>query len=414
MPNASALARVPTDCRPDLPDRKPTVLLLRNATLRLLFANQALYWACSIIGITLTSLVGVRLAPSPVLATLPLALLVLGNLLSVQPLSMFMQRRGRRAGLQAGALFGIAGGLVAVTGILLGSFALFGCGTLCIGVYQASSGYYRYAALEAVDTHQKGRAAACVIGGGLFAALFAPPLALWSRNALSVPFAGAYLAIAVLAAIGWGVVSRLPEGSAPRAALAGIAAMRVLLARPALRAAVIMTATGHGLMILVMNATPLAMDVCGFSGAAAAQVIQWHVVGMFLPAFFTGAWVDRWGSRRVAVVGALCLMASAGLALSGLSFTQFLASSFLLGTGWNLMVIAGTTLLGETHAPEERGQAQALMELSNGSVAALMSFASGALINGVGWTAINVVMLPLLAVALGLLFVSGRRAPVGA
>lgn len=390
------------------------MLLLRNAALRLLFASQALYWACSIIGITLTSLVGVRLAPSPVLVTLPLALLVLGNLLSVQPLSMFMQRHGRRAGLQAGALFGIAGGLISMVGILLGSFAMFGGGTLCIGVYQASSGYYRYAALEAVNVHQKGRASACVVGGGLFAALFAPPLALWSRNALATPFAGAYLAIALLSALGWLMVSWLKEGSAPRPpAVSGIVAMRVLLARPALRAAVTMTAIGVGLMILVMNATPLAMDFCGFSADAAAQVIQWHVVGMFLPAFFAGAWVDRWGSRRVAAVGALCLVASAGLALSGLSFAQFLTSSFLLGTGWNLMLIAGTTLLGETHSPEERGQAQALMELSNGGMAALMSFASGALISGVGWTAINLAMLPLLAVALGLLLVGARRAPAG-
>ncbi|MDP9902553.1 MFS transporter [Variovorax ginsengisoli] len=385
------------------------MLLLRNATLRLLFTSQALYWACSIIGITLTSLVGARLAPWPVLATLPLALLVLGSLLSVQPLSMFMQRHGRRAGLRTGALFGIAGGLVAMAGVLLGSFAVFCCGTLCVGVYQSSSGYYRYAALEAVAAHQKGRAAACVVGGGLFAALFAPPLSLWSRNALATPFAGAYLAIAVLAALGWLVVSRLPEGGAPRAAAGGMAAMRQLLARPALRAAVVMTATGHGLMILVMNATPLAMDFCGFSAGAAAQVIQWHVVGMFLPALFAGACVDRWGGRRVAVVGALCLVTSAGLALSGLSFTQFLASSFLLGAGWNLMVIAGTTLLGDTHTPEERGQAQALMELSNGGVAATMSFASGALINGVGWTAINVAMLPLLALALGVLAAGGRR-----
>jgi len=388
------------------------LLLLRHSALRLLFLSQALFWACSIIGITLTSLVGARLAPTPMLATLPLALLVLGYLLSVQPLSTFMQRRGRRAGLRAGALFGVAGGLVATAGVLLESFVLFGCGTLCIGVYQASSGYYRYAAIEAVDAQHKGRAAGCVVGGGLFAAVFAPPLALWSRNALATPFAGAYLAIAVLAALGWLVVSRLQDGSAPRSALGGIAAMRRLLARPALRAAVIMTATGHGLMILVMNATPLAMDFCGFSAGAAAQVIQWHVVGMFLPAFFAGAWVDRWGSRRVAAVGGLCLLASAVLALSGIAFIQFLASSFLLGTGWNLMVIAGTTLLGDTHAPEERGQAQGLMELSNGGVAALMSFASGALLNGVGWTAINAVMLPLVALALGLLLV-GRQRPAG-
>ena len=386
------------------------MLLLRNASVRLLFAAQALYWGCSIIGITLTSIVGARLAPWPALATLPLALLVLGNLLSVQPLSLFMQRRGRRAGLQAGALFGVVGGLVSMAGVQWGSFAVFCAGTLAIGAYQASSGYYTYAALEAVDPTQKGRAAACVVAGGLCAAVFAPPLALWSRNALATPLAGAYLAIAALAALGWAVMAQLREGAAPKPAAGGMAVLRTLLARPGLRAAVVMTAIGHGLMILVMNATPLAMEVCGFSAASAAQVIQWHVIGMFAPALFSGVLVDRFGSRSVAAVGAACLTVSAVVALSGLSFTEFLASSFLLGTGWNLMVIAGTTLLAEHHAPEERGQAQALMQLSNGVVAAMMSFASGALLTGVGWTAINVVALPLLAVAAGLLLVRRRGA----
>ncbi len=385
------------------------MLLLRNASVRLLFAGQALYWACSIIGITLTSLVGARLAPSSALATLPLALLVLGNLAAVRPLSAFMQRHGRRSGLRAGACFGIAGGLVAMAGVLSGSFWLFGGGTACIGVYQASAGYYRYAALEAVAAHEKGRAAACVVGGGLLAALFAPPLALWSRQALAKPFAGAYLAIAVLAALGWLVVSHVRDGGVPRVPTGGFVTMRALLARPALRAAVATTAIGHGVMILVMNATPLAMDLCGFSVGAAAQVIRWHVVGMFLPAFFAGAWVDRWGGRRVALAGAVGLAASAGLALGGTSLAHFLASSFLLGAGWNLMVIAGTTLLGETHAPEERAQAQALMELGNGGVAALMSFASGALISGVGWRATNAAMLPLLAVAFALPLIGSRR-----
>ena len=381
------------------------MLLVRNASVRLLFAGQALYWGCSIIGITLTSIVGARLAPWPALATLPLALLVLGNLLAVQPLSLFMQRRGRRAGLQAGALWGVAGALVSMAGVQWGSFTVFCAGTLAIGAYQASSGYYTYAALEAVDPTQKGRAAACVVAGGLCAAVFAPPLALWSRNLLATPLAGAYLAIAVLAALGWAVMARLREGAVPPPAAGGIAA---LLGRPGLRAAVVMTAIGHGLMILVMNATPLAMEVCGFSPASAARVIQWHVIGMFAPALFSGVLVDRFGSRRVAAVGAACLAASAVVALSGLSFTEFLASSFLLGTGWNLMVIAGTTLLAESHAPGERGQAQALMQLANGVVAAAMSFASGALLTGVGWTAINAVALPLLAVAAGLLLARRR------
>jgi predicted MFS family arabinose efflux permease len=309
-----------------------------------------------------------------------------------------------------GAAFGIAGGGVAAAGVVLGSFAVFCAGIACIGVYQASAGYYRYAALEAVEASQKGRAAACVVGGGIGAALLAPSIALWSRDALATPFAGAYLAIAALAAIGLLVMSRLREGAVPQPAGGGWSTLPALLRRPALRAAVCMTAIGHGLMVLAMNATPLAMEICGLSLASAAQVIQWHVIGMFLPAFFAGGLVDRWGSRRVAALGAACIALSACVALGGSTFAPFFASSFLLGVGWNLMIIAGTTLLGESHAPQERGQAQALMELTNSSTATLMSFASGALLNGLGWPAINLAMLPLLAVAAGLLW-TGRGQP---
>ncbi len=385
------------------------MLLLRNASVRLLFAGQALYWSCSLIGITLTSLVGLQLAPSNVLATLPLALLVLGNLLAVQPLSLFMQRHGRRPGLMLGAACGVAGGLLSALGVWVGDFIVFCLGALPIGAYQASAMYYRFAALEAVDEHQKGRATAYVVGGGVLAALLAPSLALWSRTVLSTPYLGAYLAIAALAAFGLLLLSRLREGAAPAPGKAGFAAMRELLARPVVRAAVATTAIGHGLMVLVMNATPLAMSFCGFDVAVGAGVIQWHMLGMFLPAFVAGPLVDRLGSRRVAVLGGCILLASAVVALLGLSKGHFLVSSFLLGLGWNLALIAGTTLLAESHAPSERGQAQGVMELVNGSVAACASFASGALITGLGWTAINLGVLPLVALALVMLWPARER-----
>ncbi|WP_271196031.1 MFS transporter [Pseudomonas turukhanskensis] len=386
-------------------------MLLRNASVRLLFAGQALYWSCSLIGITLTSLVGLQLAPSNVLATLPLALLVMGNLLAVQPLSLFMQRHGRRPGLMLGAGSGVVGGLICALGVGIGDFALFCLGALPIGAYQASAMYYRFAALEAVDEQQKGRATACVIGGGVVAALIAPSLALWSRSALSTPYMGAYLMIAALAALGLLLVSQLREGAAPAPGKPGLAAMRELLARPLVRAAIATTAIGHGLMILVMNATPLAMSFCGFDVATSAGVIQWHMLGMFLPAFVAGPLVDRLGSRRVAVLGGSILLASAVVALLGLSHTHFLISSFLLGLGWNLALIAGTTLLAEGHVAGERGQAQGLMELVNGSVAACASFASGALITGLGWAAINMGVLPLVAIAL-LMLLPARRSAV--
>lgn len=376
------------------------MLLLTNASVLRLFLGQALYWSCNLIGITLTSLVGLQLAPLNILATLPLALLVLGNLLAVQPLSLFMQRRGRRRGLVLGAGCGIVGGLLGALGVWLADFSLFCLAALPLGAYQASAMYYRFAALEAVDSAQHGRASAYVIGGGVLAAVIAPSLALWSQNALSKPFAGAYLMMAALAAGGMLLMAQLREGAAPAPGKGGWAAVRELLGRPQIRAAIATTAVGHGLMIMIMTATPLAMQFCGLSVADGSQVIQWHMLGMFLPAFVAGQLVDKLGSAKVAVLGSLVLLVSAGIALSGLGKGHFLLSSFLLGVGWNLMLIAGTTLLASGHSPDDRGNAQGLMELSNGSVAAGASFASGALISTVGWSAVNIGILPLVALVL--------------
>lgn len=375
-------------------------MLLRNPTLLRLFIAQALYWSCSMIGITLTALVGLQLAPLNSLATLPLALLVIGNLLSTQPLSLFMQRHGRRPGLLLGALAGIGGGLLSALGVWQASFLLFCLGALPIGVYQASAMYYRFAALEAVDEAHKGRASAWVIGGGVCAALLAPSLTLWSRNALATPYVGAYLLLAALALLALLPLAGLREGSVPAPASGGLRGLGELLGRPRIRAAMATTAIGHGLMIMVMNATPLAMSFCGLALADGARVIQWHMLGMFLPAFIAGPLVDRLGSQRVALLGIALLALSAGIALAGQALGHFLIASCLLGMGWNLMLVAGTTLLGSAHAPAERGQAQGLMELGNGTVAAGASFASGALLSSIGWNPVNLAMLPLLALAL--------------
>lgn len=289
------------------------------------------------------------------------------------------------------------GGLLSALSLWLDSFLLLCLGALPIGAYQASAMYYRFAALEAVSEAFHSRATACVIGGGVVAALVAPTLGNLARDLVSVPFAGVYLLIAVLAALGVLVVAGLPSPRVTPAAQPApmVVSWQALLARPVVRAAVMTTAAGHGLMILVMNATPLAMHGEGLDLNASGQVIQWHMLGMFLPAFIAGPLVDRWGSRLVACLGGGLLIASAIVALLGVDHWHFLLSSCLLGIGWNLMLVAGTTQLGQGHAADERARAQGLMELSSGGVAAVMSFASGALIANAGWAAVNIGLLPI-------------------
>lgn len=381
------------------------MLLLTNGSVRLLFVAQALYWSCSLIGITLTSIIGVSLAPTPALATLPLGFLMLGNLISVHPLAMLMQRRGRRAGLFIGALFGVAGGVILAAGIYIGQFWLVVVAPAMIGSYQASAMYYRYAALEAVDATQKGRASALVVGGGVLAALVAPEIASTSRDILPVPFAGAYIALAGLAAVGALLMAMLPDGTIPLRGETGRAVMVNLLRRPAIRGAVAISAAGQGIMILVMTATPLAMKYCGYDVDVSANVIRWHLVGMFLPAFVAGPLIDHFGPRRIALVGGVILIASVCVAVTGISISAFLVSSFLLGIGWNMMLLAGTTLLGEGHDDAERGHAQSLMELGNSITAAVASALSGVLIAGAGWNLVNYGVVP---VVMGAMFLMWR------
>lgn len=379
------------------------MILRRYPQLAVLSVAQALYWSCSIIGIALTALIGQRMAPWPLLTTLPLALLVLGNLMAVGTLARWMQQLGRARGLQRGAAFGIAAGLLAALAVHLQSFALFCVAMILLGVYQASAGFYRFAALDGVDAQHKGRAAAWVVAGGIAAAAIAPGVALHAVNWLPTPLAGAYAFIALLALCALLLLTQLPQSRTdpaaahPAPAAPPATSRRALWSRPAIRQALCVTACGHGLMILVMNATPLAMHGHGHALATSTHVIQWHVLGMFLPSLAAGSLVDRWGARPVAWTGALLLAASAAMALSGLSSTQFLISSLLLGAGWNLMLLAGTTLLSAAHTPDERSVAQPMMEWTNSAVAALMSFSCGALMQTLGWQAINVFALVVLA-----------------
>ena len=393
-------------------------MLFRYPSLGLLCLAQALYWSCSIIGIALTGLVGQWLTPWPWLATLPLTLLVVGNLLTIGKLARWMQQQGRARGLQRGALLGVAAGLVAATALYQRSFVLFCMGMLLLGGYQASSGFYRFAALDGMDAAYKGRAAAWVVAGGILAALLAPSLAMHAQGWLPVHMAGAYLAIALLAACATVLLHWLP---APAMAATTVATTettpvpelarqrKALLQRPAIRQALLITACGHGLMILAMNATPLAMHGLGMGLAHSTQVIQWHVLGMFAPSLLAGPAIDRLGARRMAWLGVALLAASALLALSGLSPQYFLASSLLLGMGWNLMLLAGTTMLSQAHEPDERLAAQPLMEWCNNGMAALMSLSCGVLVQTLGWQAINVAMLTVIVLLGAWLWRSQRQ-----
>ena len=370
----------------------------------LLAGAQALYWCGQVIGIIVAALVGQMLAPHRLLATLPLACITLGNIAVTRTLSRIMQERGRRAGFTLGSLAGLTGGALNIAAIWSQSFPLFCVGCAVLGLYQASAQYYRLAATDSVDAAGRGRAVSLVLAGSVVAAVVGKPLADWAKDLIpSLSFAGSYLIFSACA-LGTLLLFPLMRFTPPSAAVrAGTAPagrpMGEIMRLPLFRTALANAAIGQGIMVMVMQATPLAIAGHGHPVTAGSWVIQWHVLGMFVPSFFTGRLIDRHGAALVALGGVVAFAASAAVGFLGTGFFYFLIGSCLLGIGWNFTYIAGTAQITASHRPEERGRVQGMAEFTIACVGAGASFAAGSLLHLVGWTAVNVGILPLIVVA---------------
>ncbi len=386
-------------------------LISRERNVLLLAACQALFWGALMVGITMSGLVGQILAADKSLATLPAGIMALAAILVTRPASVLMQRLGRRAGFLLGSLAGVAGGLVSAEAIFAGDFFLFCLGSGILGGYQAVGQYYRLAATDFVTPERRGRAVSTVMIGGIVAALAAPSLAIWSKDLFApVFFAGSFLFVAALSILATGFIAFLSEErpTAQRAVKAG-RPMREILRQPSLIVAIANAGIAQGVMVLVMLATPLAMVACNYPVSDAATVIQWHVLGMFLPSFFSGRLIDRFGTSAIALAGAAMLLVSMVIAASGIDFLNFSLALILLGTGWNFMYVAGTTMIAASHRPEERGRVQGTAELAIAIIAAVASFASGGLLHGLGWTAVNLAAAPLVILAAALTLWFARK-----
>ncbi|MBT6273472.1 MAG: MFS transporter [Chromatiales bacterium] len=377
--------------------------------LTVLFVCQALYWGAVITGITLSAVVGASLAPEKLLATLPAGLLAVGAITVTAPVSLFMQRFGRRAGFRLGTVSGALGGGICALSIIEPSFVGFCFGNFLLGVYQACANYYRLAATDSVPAGQRGRAISWVMAGGLVAAVFGPTASVWSKELVDTAlYAGSYLMIVALGVVATALLGLLrtsatsASGSSTATASSSVRPMGEVIRQPVFVAAVANAGVSHGTMILVMTATPLAMVGSNYQIEDAALVIQCHVFGMFLPAFFSGKLVDRFGPAAISVAGAGVFAVSIALAATDTVFTHFLVSSLLLGAGWNLMYVAGTTLIARSHTDSERGRVQGAAELGIALVAALSAIASGGLLAYLGWAAVNLGAIPLLICAVGI------------
>lgn len=380
----------------------------------LLASAQALFQTASVMVMTVGGLAGGRIASQPELATMPIAAMFLGTAVATFPASIWMSRVGRRAGFVLGALLGVGGGIAGAAGMWLGSLLLLSLGTFLVGTYQAFAQFYRFAAGEVADDTFRSRAISLVLGGGVVAALAGPMVGRFGADLLSAEYAGSFLLMALVSLVGAGVLSalRMPATKDEPGTTQQGRPWRAIVTQPAYLVALFGAATGYGVMILAMTATPLAMLHHDHDLSTAATVIQLHVLGMFLPSFITGSLIARFGVIRIMLAGVLILAGHVLLTLTGTGFASFASALILLGIGWNFLYIGGTTLLTTTYSPAERGRAQATNDMIIFAIGLASSFGAAALLKAFGWQMLNVMLLPWLALAAAaLLWLGYRRKP---
>jgi MFS family permease len=385
-----------------------------NRHLFLLAVCQALFLTNNVTFIAINGLVGLQLAPLGWMATLPVMGYVVGGALSTTPVARLQARLGRKRSFQIGLIVAALSAALGAFAVTIGSFWLLVATTMLAGFYQANGALYRFAGLELVKPDFKEKAISLVMAGGVAGAFIGPNLASATRTWLDVPFSGAYVALVGVALIGLVVISciRFPEHVPPVPGASRGRPLREIAQQPAFLVAVAAGALSYGVMNLLMAATPLAMQTCGHPFDSAALVLEWHVLGMFVPAFFTGHLIKRFGVLPVMAVGAVLNFICVAIALSGVDVMQFLAALLLLGVGWNFLFTGATTLLTTTYRPEEKTRVQGTMDLWVFSTMAVTSFASGALVTTQGWFWLNVgSLLPLTLVAAALLWMALRPRP---
>lgn len=381
---------------------------LAKRNLVVLITAQAVLGAQMAISFILGGLAGQYLSPNPCLATLPISLIILGSMLSAPVMSTIMQKHGRRAGFLLGVTAGGLSAAIQVYALYIQSFQLFLVGGFLTGIYMSAQGFYRFAATDTASPELMPKAISWVMAGGLLAAVIGPQLVKLTQDALApVPFAGAYLTVIALNIFGifLFMALKIPKPKPVEVGQSSGRTIGQLLRTPQIAVAIISAMVAYSLMNLVMTSTPLAVVGCGFETNQAADIVSAHVLAMYVPSFFTGYFITWFGVRKVIAAGLVILAAAGITALNGVELSNFYGALILLGIGWNFGFIGGTTMLAESHTPEERGRVQGLNDFLVFGMVTLASLSSGGLMNcsggspQEGWQAVNLAMLPLLALA---------------
>ena len=367
----------------------------------LLSACQGLLLTNNSILIAANGLAGYALATDKALATLPITTYIVGAALTTMPASLLMRRLGRRTGFALGAVFGIVGALICSYAAFAHDFWLLCAGTLVLGIYNATGQYYRFADADSASIDFKSKAISLVLAGGIAGGILGPETSKVSKDFfVQAAFAGSYLSLGVFCLLAIGLISLIdiPPLTVAERKESG-RPLTTIARQPAFIVAVLSSVTGYGVMNLLMVATPLAMVACQHPFSDAAFVIQWHVIAMFAPSFFTGTLIKRFGVVNVMLTGVVLNFGCIAVALAGLEVAHFWAAMVLVGIGWNFMFIGGTTLLTECHTPSERGKVQGANDLAIFLTMIVTSLSSGLLFTLQGWELMNQLAVPFLLLA---------------
>jgi len=381
-----------------------------NRSLYLLAVCQGLFLTNNLVFIAVNGLIGFSLAPLGWMATLPVMGYVVGGALSTPLVARTQAAWGRKASFQLGLAVAVLSSLLCAYAVVDRNFWLLVAATVVAGYYSANGQLYRFAAAELAAPAFREKAISLVLAGGLIGAVIGPVLATRSKGLVSAPFAGAFLVLALVALLSMALIAGLKFPPVPpKAAGSAGRPLSVIARQPVFIVSTIGAALGYGVMNLLMAATPLAMQVCQLPFEDAALVLQWHVIGMFGPGFFTGHLIRRFGTLQIMAVGLSLYAVCIAVALSGVGLHQFAIALCVLGVGWNFLFTGSTSLSLQAYRPEERDRAQGAINFCVFAVMALTSFASGALVTTQGWVLLNLgLLLPVALTGLALAWFAVR------
>ena len=371
----------------------------------ILTAAQALMMSVNSLSIFVGGLVGTMLSPQPQWATLPVASTVVGTALSTVPLTMIMQRWGRKPTFLAVALYSLGVCWLTAWSIELQNFYFFSFCTFLLGTNSATLMQYRFAAMESVEAIQVPKAASIVLVGGIAAAFLGPEIAVRGKSLLTQDFSGSYALLSLVFMVGTGLLFFYQnQNISSKAQHSEARSWSELLRQPVLWVAMLGAAVGYAVMTFVMTATPVSMHVLdGHHLSDTKWVIQSHIIAMFLPSLFTGWLIQRLGTLRLMIAGLLIYGVCVAIGFSGHAFMHYWWALLLLGLGWNFLFVGGTTLLPQAYRPHERFRIQGLNELVVFGSQAMASLSSGWIVHALGWESLLLLTLPF--VGLQLLFV---------